>query len=387
MKVLHINVSAIRDRFYLSLFTYLKKCDIVQTVFTPYRKEEYNDNEFLWVNCAYKNSDIELILLPIKTIFDRLFYKHKINKYVKTLISITSGRNFDLIHAHSLFTDGGVAFEYCKQTKHSYIVAVRTTDLEYLCIFPYLKKYARKILLGANKIIYISPDIKDSVYIRVFSGKYKRDGIICGEKTVVLPNGVNDFWLDNMCKEKVAPTLNNVNLIQVSRLEPRKNVFQTVLAVDLLKKRGIKVHLDIVGEGKQFDKIRNIIQAKGLQDNVSMFGFISDKNHIRSLYRKAHIFVMPSERETFGITYIEAITQGLPVIGLKGTGVSGYFNNGIIGKFVKKATPVYIANAVIDIVKNYSTYSNSCIEKAPEFRWDRIIGIYVNIYKNIYDRV
>ena len=57
MKVLHINVSAIRDRFYLTLFSSLKKKGVIQTIYTPYRRCEYNESEFSWVSESYETTN------------------------------------------------------------------------------------------------------------------------------------------------------------------------------------------------------------------------------------------------------------------------------------------------------------------------------------------
>ena len=48
-------------------------------------------------------------------------------------------------------------------------------------------------------------------------------------------------------------------------------------------------------------------------------------------YKSAHIFVMPSLTETFGIVFIEALSQGLPLIYTKGQGIDGYFPQGFVG--------------------------------------------------------
>ena len=95
MKVLHINVSAIRDRFYLTLFSSLKKKGVIQTIYTPYRRCEYNESEFSWVSESYEKQQIEIILSPIKTLFDRALYNRKIRKYARHLIQNVEIESFD----------------------------------------------------------------------------------------------------------------------------------------------------------------------------------------------------------------------------------------------------------------------------------------------------
>ena len=75
------------------------------------------------------------------------------------------------IHAHSLYSNGGVAYETYKRFNIPYIVAVRSTDIEYMNIFPYLNEYACEILFHASKVIYISPDLKQQAFDRLFKTK------------------------------------------------------------------------------------------------------------------------------------------------------------------------------------------------------------------------
>ena len=384
MKVLHINVSAIRDRFYLTLFSSLKKKGVIQTIYTPYRRCEYNESEFSWVSESYEKQQIEIILSPIKTLFDRALYNRKIRKYARHLIQNVEIESFDLIHAHSLYSNGGVAYETYKRFNIPYIVAVRSTDIEYMNIFPYLNEYACEILFHASKVIYISPDLKQQAFDRLFKTKRNVSDISSYEiKSNVIPNGVDEYWLDNVYKNKVGSSRLPIKMIQVSRLEKRKNVDVTVDSVYILRQKGINTHLTIVGDGTQRDYIKKLVRKRNLEDNVTMTGFISDKQRLLELYRTSDIFIMPSKGETFGISYIEAMTQGLPVVGLKGTGVSGYFSHNEVGIFVKESDPQLVAEAILTINQLYEGMSNNCLMKSAVFKWDAIIDKNLIIYNDI----
>ena len=91
---------------------------------------------------------------------------------------------------------------------------------------------------------------------------------------------------------------------------------------------------------------------------------------------------MTSKGETFGIVYVEAMTQGLPVIGLSGTGVSGYFRDGEVGCFIDDCDPKEIAQSVRAIIPDYETITVSCVNRAKEFNWESIIDQYIGIYSS-----
>lgn len=71
-------------------------------------------------------------------------------------------------------------------------------------IFPYLNEYACEILFHASKVIYISPDLKQQAFDRLFKTKRNVSDISSYEiKSNVIPNGVDEYWLDNVYKNKV----------------------------------------------------------------------------------------------------------------------------------------------------------------------------------------
>ena len=59
---------------------------------------------------------------------------------------------------------------------------------------------------------------------------------------------------------------------------------------------------------------------------------MENKSELLGIYRSSSIFIMPSTGETFGLVYIEALSQSLPVIYTKGDGVYGFLENVDIAK-------------------------------------------------------
>jgi glycosyltransferase involved in cell wall biosynthesis len=95
---------------------------------------------------------------------------------------------------------------------------------------------------------------------------------------------------------------------------------------------------------------------------------------------------MISKPETFGLVYIEALSQGLPIIYTKGEGVDGYFENG-----APFAYPVddpqninEVAQKIIDASLQLNTeLKKTCVEQAQRFDWKNIAEIYKDIYSSI----
>ena len=120
--------------------------------------------------------------------------------------------------------------------------------------------------------------------------------------------------------------------------------------------------------------------ANKYHDIIIVHGLIESKEELMRLYRSSDIFVMVSSNETFGLVYIEAISQGLPVIYSKGQGIDGYFSNGTIGYVCTPSNVNEIVHATKEIVDNYSAISGNCSKYAEYFSWDKIARTYEEIY-------
>lgn len=98
--------------------------------------------------------------------------------------------------------------------------------------------------------------------------------------------------------------------IFVGRLEAYKRVSDLLDAVYLLRKRGVRVTVEIVGEGASGPELRERTRLLGLEGQVRFHGFVSEEAK-RNLSSASRVFVMPSEREGFSIATLEGIAAGL----------------------------------------------------------------------------
>ena len=92
---------------------------------------------------------------------------------------------------------------------------------------------------------------------------------------------------------------------------------------------------------------------------------------------------MPSFTESFGLTYIEALSQRVPVIFSKGQGIDGYFNNRNIGLSVNPYSTEEISKAIQQIKINYEEYIQSDLSYLSQFKWNNIANNYLKLYKEI----
>lgn len=366
LNVLHISSNYLYTTLYEKMVEKLELNNIRNTVYTPVdgkTKFVIQPKEYVYYPICFRR-------------IDRLWYGIKQFKILKNLKQLIDLKTFDIIHAHTLFTDGGIANRLWHEFKMPYIVAVRNTDVNiFFKRMPYLRKRGVKILVEAKAVIFLSETYKEEV-IKKYIPSHMREEV--SKKTFVIPNGIDDFWLNNKGSIKRKVKKENINLIYVGVINKNKNIITTTKAIDILLKKGYKVNFTVVGR----------VEDKAIFNKISALDFVSyigtkSKEELLNIYRKNDVFVMPSFTETFGLVYAEAITQGVPVIYTKGQGFDGQFIDGKVGYSVDPTDENEIAYKIELLLQDISRISENCIKNADKFCWYNISGLYASLYCNI----
>ena len=146
----------------------------------------------------------------------------------------------------------------------------------------------------------------------------------------------------------------------VSRLFSHKNID---IAIDAFNKLGYE--LIIIGDGPAKKDLK-----KAAGKNIKLAGFKTDEE-VRDYYRNCKAFIMPQE-EDFGLTPLEAMSFGKPVLALRKGGALETVIENITGEFFDDPIPEALADGVRRLNENYSNYSPLVIQKwAEKFSRDR----------------
>ncbi len=361
IKVLHINCDYMGSNpVHRTMLKTLSSFNIDNIVYVPtYKKIIISAKNIVADQCFRK--------------IDRVSFFWKQRKIKRSIVSRIDFEGIDCIHAYTLFTDGNIAYHINKKQKIPYIVAIRDTDINtFLKYKPYLKPLARKILKNSSRILFLSESYKNKISELLYANKYPY-----GAKTIIIPNGLDVFWLNHVSKpKKLVP--NSIKILYVGKINKRKNLLTTSRAIDILRKHGKRAEYNIVGKIED-EKIFNTLVEK---DEVSYLGE-KTKEELISIYKNNDIFVMPSTTETFGVVYAEAMSQGLPVIYSKNQGFDKQFKDGLVGYSTPSNDADKLANNIEKIIKNYSFISKNCSKLCKKFDWKLICKEYLDIYHDI----
>lgn len=147
--------------------------------------------------------------------------------------------------------------------------------------------------------------VSDSVAQQLF------DIGISKKRVVVIPNGIEKRFFD---AEKKMLGQTPWRIAYIGRLSFEKGIFDLLDAYETLILSGAKVQLRIVGDGPQKAELQEEIVKRKLSDSITCVGFVED---IIPELLDAHIVVMPSHRESFGLVAGQAIAAKTPVIGTR----------------------------------------------------------------------
>lgn len=366
MKILHINSYYSGSKFYKNLYDQQVNTGLDISVFVPTPSSVENICDFGEYTTISVNHSR----------YDRFIFHLKHTKILRDITKRYDIEKYTLIHAHSLFSNGYVAMKLNKKYGIPYIVAVRNTDVNtFFKRMAHLRRMGIKILKNANGIIFLSKSYRDEV-IEKYIPKEMKESII--NKISIIPNGIDDFWMENKIRKINEPDTNDLRLLYVGVVNKNKNILTTIKAIEHLQKQGVKARLTVVG---RIDDYSIYDQFK----NLDYVDYVEPKprSELIETYRQNDIFIMPSLHESFGLVYAEAMSQGLPVIYTRGQGFDGQFTDGKVGYSVNCNNSEEIAMRIFDITTRYIKMSEICVISCENFDWKIIANMYNEIYSKI----
>lgn len=313
-----------------------------------------------------------------KGILNRLHFSRKIKNITDFVESNIPLNDVQLIHAHTWYSDGAVAYNLYKKYKIPYIVAIRDTDLNlFFTYFIQLRHLGYEILENASEVIFINKIYQNKLADRLPTRIEKN--VFAHAMTIY--NGINSYWLNNLHTPKPVSLL-KIRLIYAGAFSARKNLLTTMKAMEILRNQNFDVTLTAIGKSDTPSNYEEkVISTAAGKPYIQLLPH-ANATQILEQYRQHDIFVMPSFTETFGLAYAEALSQGLPIIYSKNEGFDQIFPDGIAGYPVNPNSADDIAEKILLISQRYATIEQHIADLQPltEFNWDDIYRHYLRLY-------
>lgn len=244
-----------------------------------------------------------------------------------------------------------------------------------------VSQYYIKAAINSGRFLLVQNEFTKQEVLRYFP-KAK------GEKIYVVYTGISEARVMNYDEQLNETILGSFGvsgpyLLSVSTIEPRKNFSNLIKAFSLLKDK-VDHTLILVGKsGWKNAEIYALVQELGLQDRVHFTGFIPD-DHLNNLYSHADCFVFPSFYEGFGLTPLEAMKGGSPVVSSNASCMPEVLGNAAI--YFDPYSAEEIASTMYQMLSDKALqlkYKQLGLRQATRYNWDVTAKKTFEVYKNI----
>jgi len=282
--------------------------------------------------------------------------------------------DFDIIHAHHAFTPTSLlSIAAAKKLNIPAVLTNHTIPFRHdnrLWSFaaPPVKKYVNK----ADGVIAVSNAAAN--FIEHFTPK---------KNIVIIPNGVDTDRFNSPEKSNITekPTI-----LYVGRLVYRKGLHVLIRAMPYVLRKIPDAQLLIAGNGHMKCLIELLIKRYGLEKHVKLLGFVPDKN-LPMLYYMCNVFVLPSlHGESFGVTLLEAMASGKPIVASNVGGIPEVIEDDVTGLLVKKDSEKELADAISKILIDPNLakiLANNARKSVEKYSWTHVTEKVEKVYREV----
>ena len=188
---------------------------------------------------------------------------------------------------------------------------------------------------------------------------------------------------NNICKkESYAPNGEKI-LMHASNFRPVKRVGD-VVRIFAHVQRQIPSKLILIGDGPERLFVQQLVKELKLSDHVY---FLGEQDYTKPLFFCADLFLLPSEQESFGLTALEAMACGVPVIGAETGGLPEVVTHGETGYLLPVGDIKSMAEKSVALLKdlgNYELFKTQASRRAAQFfNAEKIINQYEAFYEEV----
>lgn len=257
------------------------------------------------------------------------------------------------------------------------------------------------ILSAASPDVYLAGRVAHTTVLNATIADAFAERGVDRDSLSVLPNGVDVNRFTNVPereRERVRDAYDlgeGPTLLFVGTVMPRKGVTDLVRAVGRLADEGTtwdSFDLVVAGEdeldGGYVEEVRETVHEVGIAESVSFPGFVPEED-LAPLYAAADVCVVPSLEEGFGMTAVEALACGTPVVGTRVGAIPEIVDEDVHGYVVDPGDPRGLADAIdrtVDELVGRGGVATAARERARAYSWQSVGEQCVAVYETVAGR-
>ncbi len=283
--------------------------------------------------------------------------------------------NYSLIHCHDWITArAGMRAKYL--TSLPLVVTTHSTEFDRsanLNPSSWIWGIEKAVFDQSKRIIAVSNFVKKTIM-----EKYSIDG----KKIAVIPNAVSKNNFKYKATKEQFGWDNKKIVLFVGRLEIQKGPDFFLRAAKKVIEKRKDILFVISGEGSMLPQLINLSIDLGIQNNVRFLGVLPQEK-LSQLYSVADVYVLPSVREPFGITVLEAMIAGTPVITSKTAGAPEIATHCLRVDFWDTNEMANKILAVVEYGALRKEMSKNAYQNVENITWDKVAEKTIGIYNEV----
>ncbi|MEN8192491.1 MAG: N-acetyl-alpha-D-glucosaminyl L-malate synthase BshA [Bacteroidota bacterium] len=312
-------------------------------------------------------------------------FEHQLYSLALTskMLEVVEYENLDLLHVHYAIPHATSAYLakqiIKKQNKNLKIITtLHGTDITLVGLEPSFLPLVKFSIEESDGVTAVSRFLKEQS-ITNYNIDYEIEVIYN-----FIDTKLYNIQPNELMRKNIAPNGEKI-LIHTSNFRIVKRVTDTIRILELVKKE-IPAKLVLVGDGPDRSECERLTRELNLQDDVT---FLGKQDGLEQILNCADMFLMPSQSESFGLSALEAMACGLPVVSSSVGGLPELIRHNETGYIAEFGDIKRMARYTIDLLQNdkkYKIFSQNARKRSVEnFDTDLIIPKYEKYYERILE--
>ena len=294
------------------------------------------------------------------------------------LVDVVKFERLDLLHVHYAIPHASAAYMAQQILKDQgveipFVTTLHGTDITLVGKDPSFEPVINFSINKSNRVTAVSENLKKETF-ELFDIKNNIEVIhnfIC-LKEYKMDN--NDFY-----KKRFAP--NNEKVIcHVSNFRKVKRIEDVIIAFEGISKE-MDVKLLLVGDGPERARLEQISRNSKFSKNIFFLGSLKSTKEVLNI---SDLFILPSSKESFGLSALEAMACGVPVIASDSGGIPEVISHGKSGLLNSVVDTCQMTKNALKLLSNDSlleSFKTNAYQQAMKFDIEVILPKYESLYK------
>lgn len=293
------------------------------------------------------------------------------------LVDVVKTHKVDVLHVHYAIPHAYAAYMAKKMLLDNgihipIVTTLHGTDITLVGSHPFYRPAVTFSINHSDRVTAVSESLKQDT-LRLFD---------INKKIEVIPNFID---IDRIkakgkpCERSLLANKEEKIVTHISNFRPLKRILDVIAVFEGILPK-VKSKLMMVGEGPEKNKAMEYVKNKSLQEYVL---FLGNSNEIDKILCFSDLFLLPSEKESFGLSALEAMAHGVPVISSNAGGIPEVNQHGVTGYLSNIGDTADMTQNALRLLENekqHNLFKIQAQEQAQRFNINTIVSQYESSY-------